>query len=99
MLEIKVEAKTPILNKNMTKNHPTNQIIGSKDKGVMTRSRINEELCLTSQVEPKNVHEVVKDNHWIHATKEELDEIMKNDTWEVVPRLVNKNVIGTKWVF
>jgi hypothetical protein len=30
---------------------------------------------------------------------EELDQIKKNDTWELVPRLKNKNVISTKWVF
>jgi hypothetical protein len=30
---------------------------------------------------------------------EELDQIEKNDTWELVPRPNNKNVIGTKWVF
>jgi hypothetical protein len=30
---------------------------------------------------------------------EELDQIKKNDTWELVPRPKNKNVIGTKWVF
>jgi hypothetical protein len=30
---------------------------------------------------------------------EELDHIENNDTWELVPRLKNKNVIGTKWVF
>jgi hypothetical protein len=30
---------------------------------------------------------------------EELDQIEKIDTWELVPRLKNKNVIGTKWVF
>ena len=29
----------------------------------------------------------------------ELDQIEKNDTWELVPRPKNKNVIGTKWVF
>jgi hypothetical protein len=28
-----------------------------------------------------------------------LDHIEKNDTWELVPRSKNKNVIGTKWVF
>jgi hypothetical protein len=30
---------------------------------------------------------------------EELDQIEKNDNWELVPRPKNKNVIGTKWVF
>ena len=31
--------------------------------------------------------------------EEELSQIEKNDTWELVPRPKNKNVIGTKWVF
>jgi hypothetical protein len=30
---------------------------------------------------------------------EELDQIEKNQTWELVPRPKNKNVIGTKWVY
>jgi hypothetical protein len=30
---------------------------------------------------------------------EELDQIEKNNTWELVPRPKNKNVIDTKWVF
>jgi hypothetical protein len=30
---------------------------------------------------------------------EELDQIEKNDTWELVPRPKNKNVIGTKFIF
>ena len=30
---------------------------------------------------------------------EELDQIEKNDTWELVSRPKDKNVIGTKWVF
>jgi hypothetical protein len=30
---------------------------------------------------------------------EELDQIKKNDTWELVPRPKKKNSIGTKWVF
>ena len=31
--------------------------------------------------------------------EEELSQIKKNDTWEMVPRPKDKNVIGTKWVF
>ena len=30
---------------------------------------------------------------------EELDQIEKNDTWELVPRPHDKNVIRTKWIF
>jgi hypothetical protein len=28
-----------------------------------------------------------------------LDQIEKNDTWELDPRPKDKNVIGTKWVY
>ena len=31
--------------------------------------------------------------------EEELSQIKKNETWELVPRPKDKNVIGTKWVF
>jgi hypothetical protein len=36
---------------------------------------------------------------WNKAMDEKLDQIEKNDTWELVPGPKNKNVIGTKWVF
>eukprot|EP00253_Pinus_taeda_P033453 PITA_33453 len=29
----------------------------------------------------------------------ELEQIEKNNTWELVPRPIDKNVIGTKWIF
>ena len=29
---------------------------------------------------------------------EELDQIEKNKTWELVPKPQNTNIIGTKWV-
>ena len=31
--------------------------------------------------------------------EEELIEIERNETWELVPRPMDRNVIGTKWVF
>lgn len=65
----------------------------------MTRSRINEELCLISQVEPKSANEAIKDDHWMKIMKEEPEQIIKNDTWELFPRPKVKNVIDTKWVF
>ena len=50
-------------------------------------------------IEPKNFEEASEDGDWIKAMNEELDQIEKNNTWELVPRLADKNVIGTKWVF
>jgi hypothetical protein len=50
-------------------------------------------------VEPKNFNEAGKAVNWLKSMNEELDQIEKNNTWEVVPRPTDKNVIGTKWVF
>ena len=52
-----------------------------------------------STVEPGRFAEVRTDAHWVKAMKEQLDQIEKNETWELVSRPKNKNVIGTKWVF
>jgi hypothetical protein len=50
-------------------------------------------------IQPNNFEEANKDELWNKAMDEELDQIEKNETWELVPRPKNKNVIGTKWVF
>ena len=43
--------------------------------------------------------EACEDECWIKAMDEELEQIERNNTWELVPRPKDKNVIGTKWVF
>jgi hypothetical protein len=40
-----------------------------------------------------------QDDHWVKSMNEELDQIEKNKTWDLVPRPNDKNVIGTKWVY
>ena len=40
-----------------------------------------------------------EDEYQMKAMNEELSQIEKNKTWELVPRTLNKNVIGAKWVF
>jgi hypothetical protein len=96
-----VSPKTP--RKRVQKNHPSDQIIGNKDAGVETRRKIcspeQTHLALLSTIEPNCFEEANKDEFWNKAMDEELDQIEKNDTWELVPRPKNKNVIGTKWVF
>jgi len=56
-------------------------------------------LALLSSTEPQNVKEACKDERWVKAMDEELEKIEKNNTWELVPRPKDKNVIGTKWIF
>jgi hypothetical protein len=72
------------------KNHPSEQIIGNKDVGVETRRRIcspeQQHLALLSTFEPSSFEEANKDELWIKVMDEELDQIEKNDTWELVPR-------------
>jgi hypothetical protein len=56
-------------------------------------------LALLSTIEPNSFEEARKDEFWSKAMDEELDQIEKNDTWKLVPKINNKNVLGTKWVF
>jgi hypothetical protein len=56
-------------------------------------------LALSSTIEPNSFEEAIKVEFWNKAMDEELDQIEKNDTRELVPRPKNTNVIGTKWVF
>jgi hypothetical protein len=71
--------------------------------GVDTTRKINSpeqtHLALLSTIKPNCFEEANKDEFWNKAMDEELDQIEKNDTWELVPRPKNKNVIDTKWVF
>ena len=48
-------------------------------------------------LEPKNFNSS-EDENWLKSMNEELDN-EKNNTWELVPRPADKNVIGSKWVF
>jgi hypothetical protein len=86
------------------KNHPASQIIGEKEKGVQTKRTLiktieKSHIALISMTEPKNFNEAITDDHWVKAMNEELDQIEKSNTWEMVQRLEGKNVIGSKWIF
>ena len=50
-------------------------------------------------MEPKKVNEALEDADWINFMHEELHQFIRNDVWELVPRLKDVNVIGTKWIF
>eukprot|EP00253_Pinus_taeda_P028614 PITA_28614 len=98
--QIRIEEKTPSM--YVQKNHPETQILGQKEVGVQTRRTISEAssyLALLSSIEPQNVREACNDECWVRAMDEELEQIEKNNTWELVPRPKDKNVIRKKWIF
>ena len=95
-----METRTkPRLANYVRKHHPVDQIIGDKDARPMKRNRLRNESCLLSKVEPKIVKDALQDGDQYKAIEEEIDQIEKNKTWSLVPKLADKNVIGTKWVF
>ncbi|GJZ20136.1 retrovirus-related pol polyprotein from transposon TNT 1-94 [Tanacetum coccineum] len=50
-------------------------------------------------IEPKDVNEALRDESWVVAMQEELNQFVANDIWDLVPLPMSQIVIGTKWVF
>jgi hypothetical protein len=49
--------------------------------------------------EPSSFKEAVQDPTWVDAMVEEYDSIVKNNAWETVPRLIDKSVVGSRWIY
>ena len=60
------------------------------------------QLFMTSlhkQTEPKCYSQASQNSRWIEAMNEEMEALNECQTWEVVPRPRDKNVVGSKWVY
>ena len=49
--------------------------------------------------EPYSFQEVVKEPTWVYAMVEEYDSIVRNSSWDIVPRPVGKLVVGSRWIY
>ena len=80
-----------------------NSALGSLRKGVSTHRQLAnycEHHAFVSCVEPQKVYEALEDPDWLNAMHEELNNLVHNKVWRLVPRLTgNHYVIGTKWIF
>jgi len=64
-------------------------IIWKMNKGVSTRRTILNfcnHMGFVSKVEPKSINEVLKDEHWITAMHEKLNQFIRNNVLLLVPR-------------
>jgi hypothetical protein len=52
-----------------------------------------------SLIEPRSVKEALKNEYWIKAMQEELNQLKRSEVWILVPRPEGICAIETKWVF
>ena len=84
----------PILSKYVRRHHPASQIIGDRNARHMKRSKFRSTTCLLNMKEPKIVNESLEDDNRYKAMEEEIQKIEKNNTWSLVPRPKDKNVMA-----
>ncbi|GKE88945.1 hypothetical protein Tco_1566420 [Tanacetum coccineum] len=87
-----------IVNIEESKSHPLGNVIGNLNQ-LTLRSQAQEKsnfFCFLSTIEPKNVGEALKDERWVVAMQEELNQFTANDVWELVPQPKFLRIIGTK---
>ena len=56
-------------------------------------------VAFISNIGRKNYKEATKDEYWIIAMQEELNQFERNDVWDLVPRPNDQSVIRTRWVY
>ena len=56
-------------------------------------------LCLLADAENITFEQATRDEKWQAAMNEEMNSIVKNDTWELVPLPKGHKPIGVKWVY
>ncbi|GKD57743.1 retrovirus-related pol polyprotein from transposon TNT 1-94 [Tanacetum coccineum] len=54
---------------------------------------------LKNVIEPNNINKALKDETWVIAMQEELNQFISNDVWELVPNPKDMTIIGTKWLY
>ncbi|GJV69802.1 retrovirus-related pol polyprotein from transposon TNT 1-94 [Tanacetum coccineum] len=100
-LEDKSLENNEIINIKESKSHPLNNVIGNLNQ-ITLRSQAQDKsnfFCFLSTIEPKYINEALKDESWVMAMQEELNQFISNDVWELVPNPMNMTIIGTKWVY
>ncbi|KAJ0844517.1 putative RNA-directed DNA polymerase [Helianthus annuus] len=96
---------TPIPNPPPIPSHP--MITRAKSGIFKPRHRVD--LAITEHIplhralfastDPKTFIKAAKEEKWLHAMELEFNALQRNNTWTLVPRPSNANVVGSKWFF
>lgn len=73
----------------------------SNDHTMQTRSNPKYGLTtlVSSDIEPTTVKQALSNLEWTRAMQLEFDALIRNHTWELVPRDKKHNVVGCKWAY
>jgi hypothetical protein len=56
-------------------------------------------MCGLLEKEPTCFEEAIQKKEWADAMTKEYQSIIKNDVWEIVPKLKSKDVVSSKWLY
>lgn len=85
---------------NPSSPHPTHKMSTRLQHGIrkpINKLNLNAE-SVTVDV-PKNITQALKSPVWRKAMDEEINALVKNQTWNLVPPDTSQNVVGCKWIF
>nr|GEU50512.1 putative ribonuclease H-like domain-containing protein [Tanacetum cinerariifolium] len=90
-----------VVNIKESKNHPLGQVIENLNQRTLRPQAQNHSnfFCFIPTIEPKDFKEALKDESWVVAIQEELNQFVANDVWDLVPLPMSQSIIGTQWVF
>lgn len=60
---------------------------------------INYALMSSSTVEPSNFKKACANEDWAKAMGDEMEQIEKKDSWELVSPPKGKTIVGMKWIY
>lgn len=81
------------------KDHPREFVIGEPHKGIKIWSSFKDSIAnlrFISEIEPNNVDEALKEDSWVVAMHDELNQFTRNNVWYLVPKPKDYPIIGTK---
>lgn len=65
----------------------------------LPQTRLNLHASPTLSPLPKTYKSALLDPNWSAAMRDEFQALQSNNTWQLVPRPPNANVVSGKWVF
>ncbi|KAA3477486.1 Retrovirus-related Pol polyprotein from transposon TNT 1-94 [Gossypium australe] len=61
--------------------------------------KIKAYIATVSSVTPTDIHEAMAIPSWQVAVHDEIQALVKNNTWDLVPSPPNRSLVGCKWLF